>query len=60
MFVYCAAANLHSLVNNNTDDTIRQLYSNTMLVKSSCLGVQHQQLNKAQTIAGISIIMLIT
>ena len=31
-----------------------------MLVKSICLGVQHQQLNKVQTIAGILIIMLIT
>ena len=30
-----------------------------MLVKSICLGVQHQQLNKAQTIAGVGIIMLI-
>ena len=30
-----------------------------MLVKSICLGVQHQQRNKVQTIAGASIIMLI-
>ena len=39
MFVYCAAADLHSLVNNNT---IRQLYRNKTLVKSICLGVQYQ------------------
>ena len=26
-----------------------------MLVKSICLGVQHQQLNKAQTIAGADV-----
>ena len=44
---------------NNSDDTIRQLYSNKMLVKSIFLGVQHRQLNKVQTKAGISIIMLI-
>ena len=31
--VYCAFANLHPLVNNNT------------LVTSICLGLQHQQLN---------------
>ena len=43
MFVYCAAADLHSLVNNNT---IRQLYRNKTLVKFICLGVQYQQLNK--------------
>ena len=41
-FVYCAAADLHSLVNNNT---IRQLYRNKTLVKSICLGVQYQQHN---------------
>ena len=56
MFVYCAAANLHSLVNNN-NNTIRQLYSNKMLVKSIYLGVQHRQLNKALAIAGILMIL---
>ena len=37
MFVYCAGADLHSLVNNNTMTQVHQL-------------------NKAQAIAGVSII----
>ena len=64
MFVYCTGADLHLLyirllIITQNDDTIRQLLSNKTLVKSICLGVHHQQLNKAQTIAGVSIIMLI-
>ena len=44
--LYCAAADLHLLVNNNalTQYTIRQLYSNKTLVKSIYLGVQHRLL----------------
>ena len=44
-FVYCAGADLHPLVNNNTLTQQGSCIATKTLVKSICLGAQHHQLN---------------